>query len=292
MILPKNLPSAEVQYLDLLRTTMEHGHDIRNDRTGMVCRTVTVAVMYNNVGGGEFTLTTTRKSYWRKAIRELCGYFRGFNSAAQFRDLGTDSWDINANETRAWLDNPHRKGTDDIGLVYGGVAKRWPTHDGHTMDLFKKVYTNLKAGVDDRGEIVTFWNPGLFELGALRPCMYSHTFTLLGDTLHMTSTQRSSDAFLGVNWNMMQCYVFLAVMAKITGHKPGWVKHDHNNFHIYENHFEQVTEQLSRDPYEMPTIKLSDRITDWDYVVNHMTDEDFEVIGYQSHPPISGKMSA
>jgi len=159
------------------------------------------------------------------------------------------------------------------------------------MDLFKKVYTDLKRGIDDRGEIITFWNPGLFELGALRPCMYSHTFTLLGDTLHMTSTQRSTDGFLGGNWNMVQCYMFLAVMAKITGHKPGWVKHDHNNFHIYENHFEQVTTQLGRDPYDPPTLKLSDRITDWDYVVNHMTDEDFELVGYQHHEPISAPMA-
>lgn len=291
MIIPKNLPTAEQQYLNLLRYIMEHGYDILNERTGKVCRTAVGATLYYNVGGGEFPMVTTRKAYWRKAIREFIGYLRAYTSAAEFRALGTDTWDGNANGTKAWLENLNRKGEDDIGITYGAVAKNWPKYDGTTIDTFRKVYENLKRGIDDRGEIITFWNPGLFELGALRPCMHTHTFSLLGDTLHLTSKQRSWDGALGGTFNSIQCYFFLEAMAHITGHKPGWVKHDIDNAHIYDNHFEGVTEQLGRDPYDPPQVLWKKKPTDWDDLITNITDHDLELVGYQHHPAIKFDMA-
>src|SRR5690606_1617258 len=143
-------------------------------------------------------LVTTRKSPYKSAIAELLGYLRGYTNAQQFAALGAPTWFKNANETDAWLKNPARKGQDDCGLIYGAVARNFPMAGGGTIDLVKKVYEHLRAGIDDRDERITFYNPGVFHLGCLRPCMYEHHFSLLGDTLYLNSSQRSCDVPLGL----------------------------------------------------------------------------------------------
>jgi len=182
------------QYLELNRRIIEEGIWVENERTGKRCLTVINANLEYNVGAGEFPLDTTRKSYYKSAIAELLGYLRGYTSAADFRAVGTKTWDMNANENSAWLSNSIRKGHDDCGFIYGAVARNFPKPHGGTVDLVRKVYDNLRAKKDDRGEIITFYHPGAFELGCLRPCMYSHHFSLLGDQLYLNSTQRSCDA--------------------------------------------------------------------------------------------------
>ena len=183
---------AEKQYLDGLRHIYENGTDLKNARTGEICRTVINVDLTYDATTNKAPLLTTRKAPPKLAIAELLGYIRGVRSAVQMRALGTKSWDANANENAAWLNNPHRMGEDDMGFVYGAVAKNWPVVEGSraTLDLFHKVYNNLKNGIDDRGEIITFWNPGAFHMGCLRPCMYEHQFSLLGDDLYLNSTQR------------------------------------------------------------------------------------------------------
>jgi thymidylate synthase len=194
----QTIQRAEVQYLANLRRIYQEGVDLPNARTGIVCRTVINADMTYDASTNHAPIVTTRKLNVRGAIAELLGYLKGFNSAAQFRALGTKSWDANANENSAWLANPNRRGEDDLGAIYGAVAKNWPRGEGGVgsmvgeghIDLIEKVYNNLIAGKDDRGEIITFWNPGMFHLGALRPCLYEHQFSLLGDDLYLNSTQR------------------------------------------------------------------------------------------------------
>jgi thymidylate synthase len=190
---------AEQQYLNHLRNIYCYGTDLKNERTGEVCRTIINCDMTYDCTTDHAPIVTTRKVNVKGAIAELLGYLKGYTSAAQFRELGTKSWDANANENQAWLANPNRHGTDDVGLIYGAVAREWPVIEARnngklyterTMDLVQKVYNNLKAGKDDRGEIITFWNPGMFHLGALRPCLYEHQFSLLGDDLYLNSTQR------------------------------------------------------------------------------------------------------
>lgn len=274
------------QYLQLCQRIIDEGVWINNARTGTRCLTLINADLEYDVGANQFPLLTTRKSYYKAAIAELLGYLRGYDNAAQFRAIGCNTWNANANENAAWLNNPNRKGEDDLGRVYGVQGRGWRKPDGSTLDQLKKIVANLTQGTDDRGEILTFYNPGEFELGCLRPCMHTHTFSLLGDTLYLTSYQRSCDVPLGLNFNQVQCFVFLALMAQITGHRPGKVYHKIVNAHIYENQLDLMKLQLQREPYTIPKLHLNPQIRTLADIETWVTPDDFVLEGYQSHPAI------
>lgn len=275
------------QYLDLCQRIVDEGVWVENKRTGTKCLTVINADLEYDVANNKFPLITTRKSFYKAAIAELLGYLRGYDSAKQFRDIGCMTWNANANENKAWLDNPHRRGEDDMGRVYGVQGRRWQRPDGSHLDQLKKVIDNLSKGIDDRGEIITFYNPGEFELGCLRPCMHTHTFSLLGDTLYLTSYQRSCDVPLGLNFNQIQCFVLLALVAQITGHKAGKAYHKIANAHIYENQLELMRDvQLKREPFASPELKINPKIKSLDDIETWVTKDDFEVVGYQCHDAI------
>ncbi len=276
------------QYLDLCQRIVDEGVWVENERTGKRCLTVINADLVYDVGANEFPLVTTRKSYWKSAIAELLGYLRGYDNAAQFRAIGCNTWNANANENTAWLNNPYRKGEDDMGRVYGVQGRRWQNSKGETFDQLRKIYDNLRNGIDDRGEILTFYNPGEFHMGCLRPCMHTHTFSLLGDELHLTSSQRSSDVPLGQNFNQIQTYVLLALVSRITGHKPGKVFHKIVNAHIYEDQLELMRDvQLKREPYPSPRLHINPDIKTLEDLETWVTLDDFKVEGYQYHEPIA-----
>ncbi|MBH0030476.1 MULTISPECIES: thymidylate synthase [unclassified Pseudoalteromonas] len=275
------------QYLELCQRIVDEGQWVENKRTGTRCLTVINADLEYDVANNQFPMITTRKSYYKAAIAELLGYLRGYDSAAQFREIGCKTWDANANDNNAWLNNPNRKGEDDMGRVYGVQGRGWQRPDGSTLDQLSKVINNLKNGIDDRGEIITFYNPGEFELGCLRPCMHTHTFSLLGDTLYLTSYQRSCDVPLGLNFNQIQCFVLLALVAQITGHKAGKAYHKIANAHIYENQLELMRDvQLTREPFDSPQLKINPEIKSLKDIETWVTRDDFEVTGYQCHEAI------
>jgi len=276
------------QYLDLCRRIIDEGHWVKNKRTGKRCLTVINADLTYNVAANEFPLVTTRKSYWKSAIAELIGYLRGYSSAAEFRALGTKTWDANANENEAWLNNPYRKGQDDMGRVYGVQGRSWQKPDGGSIDQLRKIVDNLSNGVDDRGEILSFYNPGEFHMGCLRPCMHTHTFSLLGDTLYLTSYQRSCDVPLGQNFNQLQVFTLLKLMAQITGHQPGLAYHKIVNAHIYDDQLELMRDvQLKREPYPSPQLHINPDIKSLEDVETWVTLDDFDVTGYKFHDPIA-----
>jgi thymidylate synthase len=240
------------------------------------------------VANNEFPIITTRKSFWKAAIAELLGYLRGYDNAADFRALGTKSWDANANLNEAWLNNPIRKGEDDMGRVYGVQGRGWRKPDGSRLDQLQKIVSNLKQDIDDRGEILTFYNPGEFELGCLRPCMHTHTFSLLGNTLYLTSYQRSCDVPLGLNFNQIQVFTLLALMAQITGKTPGIGYHKIVNAHIYEDQVELMREvQLKREPFAPPRLTINPDIKSLEDIETWVTLDDFAVDGYEHHDPIA-----
>lgn len=276
------------QYLALCQRIVDEGVWIENQRTGKRCLTVINADLSYDVGNNQFPIITTRKSYWKAAIAELLGYLRGYDNAADFRALGTKSWDANANDNEAWLNNPVRKGEDDMGRVYGVQGRRWQTPDGSTLDQLAKIVNNLQQGLDDRGEILTFYNPGEFHLGCLRPCMHTHNFSLLGDTLYLTSYQRSCDVPLGLNFNQIQVFTLLALMAQITGHKPGMAYHKIVNAHIYEDQLQLMRDvQLKRKPFAPPQLNINPDIRSLKDLETWVTLDDFDVVGYQHHDPIA-----
>lgn len=318
------------QYLDLCNRVLNDGVMVHNERTGKNVLTLINADLEYDVGAQQFPMITTRKTYWKAAIAELLGYIRGYDNAEDFRNLGTKTWDMNANENKAWLTNPYRKGTDDMGNVYGVIGRRMRatefdysdrvdesihlTNNGYTMDgfgvnynnqsstsdgsgeyelwvkhidQFKKVYDNLRNGIDDRGEIITFWDPTEFHRGCLRPCMHTHTFSLVGDTLHLTSYQRSCDVPLGLTFNQIQVYTLLALMAQITGHKPGKAYHKIVNAHIYEDQIDLMKEQVTREPFESPKLIINPNIKTLEDLETWVTLDDFNVEGYKHHDPIA-----
>ncbi|MDF7212391.1 thymidylate synthase [Proteus mirabilis] len=275
------------QYLALCQRIIDEGEWIDNKRTGTHCLTVINADLEYDVANNQFPLITTRKSFYKAAIAELLGYLRGYDNAAQFRAIGCNTWNANANENSAWLNNPHRKGEDDMGRVYGVQGRQWQRPDGSHFDQLRKVVDNLTNGIDDRGEIVTFYNPGETALGCLRPCMHTHTFSLLGDRLYLTSYQRSCDVPLGLNFNQIQCFVLLALVAQITGHKPGKAFHKIVNAHIYENQLPLMRDvQLKREPLPLPKLHINPNIKTLDDIETWVTTDDFSVEGYQCHEAI------
>ncbi|WP_075174276.1 thymidylate synthase [Neptunomonas phycophila] len=275
------------QYLALCQRLIDQGEWIENKRTGKRCLTVINANMTYDVGQNQFPMVTTRKTFWKSAIAELIGYLRGYDSAADFRLLGTKTWDANANLNEAWLNNPYRTGDDDMGRVYGVQGRRWSKPDGGHIDQLKKLIDNLSQGIDDRGEILTFYNPGEFHMGCLRPCMHTHTFSLLNDTLHLTSYQRSCDVPLGLVFNQIQVFTLLALIAQITGHKAGLAYHNIVNAHIYEDQVELMRDvQLQREPFDPPKLHINPDIKSLEDLETWVTMDDFEVEGYQHHEPI------
>jgi thymidylate synthase len=288
----QKIERAEKQYLDGLRRIYEDGIDLPNPRTGKICRTIINIDMVYDGSTNKAPITTTRKPSPKLAIAELLGYIKGVTSAAQMRALGAKSWDANANENAAWLGNLNRKGQDDLGLIYGAVGKNWPVSEPATggkasLDLFHKVYNNLKKGQDDRGEIISFWNPGMFHLGCLRPCMYEHQFSLLGDDLYLNSTQRSSDWALGTDANKLQVWLLLRLMAQITGKNARLAFHRNVNSHLYEDQIPLVPPQLSRELHEEPTLDINPDIKTLDDLETWVTVDDFKVTIPQTHAPIS-----
>lgn len=276
------------QYLDLCNRIINDGTWIENKRTGKRCLTVINADLQYEVGKNEFPMITTRKSYFKSAIAEFLGYIRGYDNAADFRKLGAKTWDANANLNESWLNNPHRKGEDDMGRVYGVQARAWKTPEGNIIDQLKKVVNNLKEGIDDRAEIITFYNPGEFHMGCLRPCMHTHNFSLVGDTLHLTSYQRSCDVPLGLNFNQVQVFAFLALMARITGKKAGTAYHKIVNAHIYEDQVELMRDvQLKRKPFASPQLHINEKITSLEDLETWVTMDDFTISGYECHEPIA-----
>ena len=276
------------QYLDLCQRIVDEGVWVENKRTGKRCLTVINADLTYDVDAEKFPLVTTRKSYYKSAIAEMIGYLRGYDNASDFRKLGTKTWDANANLNQDWLNNPYRKGEDDCGFIYGKVARNFPKIDGGSLDLLQNIVDDLTAGIDNRGEILTFYHPGVFHMGCLRPCMYSHHFSLLGDTLYLNSTQRSCDVPLGLNFNMVQVYFLLAIMAQITGKKAGKAYHKLVNAHIYEDQLDLMKNvQLKRQPYDSPKLIINPDIKTLKDLETWVTIDDFSLEGYQCHEPIA-----
>ena len=146
----------------------------------------------------------------------------------------------------------------------------------------------MRNGIDDRGEILTFYNPGEFHMGCLRPCMHTHTFSLLGGKLYLTSSQRSCDVPLGQNFNQIQVFTLLALMAQITGHEAGKAYHKIVNAHIYEDQLELMRDvQLKREPYPSPKLHINPEIKSLEDIETWVTLDDFKVEGYQYHESIA-----
>jgi len=280
------------EYIDLCKRVINEGHWIENERTGKRCLTVINADFEYDVSKGILPILTTKKSYWKAAIAEMLGYLRGYTSAADFRAIGCNTWNANANENEAWLKNKFRTGEDDMGRCYGAQGRDWRNPENQSIDQLRNIYDDLKNGIDNRSEIMTFMNPGERDRACLNSCMHTHTFSILDGGLYLTSYQRSDDLPLGHGFNQIQVAWLLMIMAQITGLKPMKAFHKIVNAHIYEDQLEQLRDiQLTREPLPLPVLKINPKIKSLEDLETWVTLDDFELIGYDHHQAINYKFS-
>lgn len=280
------------QYLELCRRVIESGEWVVNMRTGKRCLTVINADLEYDVAEGVLPVLTTKKLFWKPAIAEMLGYLRGYTNAADFRAINCNTWNANANENKSWLANPFRKGVDDMGRCYGAQGRDWKNPEGESVDQLLNVYNDLRQGIDNRSEIMTFMNPGERDRACLNSCMHTHTFSILGGKLYLTSYQRSDDLPLGHGFNQVQVAWLLMIMAQITGLQPAKAFHKIVNAHIYEDQLELLRDvQLKREPLPLPRLEINPDIKTLKDLETWVTVDDFELIGYEHHPPIKYEFS-
>jgi thymidylate synthase len=275
------------QYLELCRRVIDNGEWVENHRTGKRCLTIINADLEYDVSDGLLPVLTTKKLFWKSAIAEMLGYLRGYTSAADFRKIGCNTWNANANENSAWLANPFRKGADDMGRCYGAQGRDWRNPEGASIDQLQNVYDDLRQGIDNRSEIMTFMNPGERDRACLNSCMHTHTFSVLGGKLYLTSYQRSDDLPLGHGFNQVQVGWLLMIMAQITGLKPAKAFHKIVNAHVYEDQLELLRDvQLKREPFPLPRLEINSEIKTLKDLETWVTTDDFRLVGYEHHPAI------
>jgi thymidylate synthase len=285
------------QYLDLLEDVLKHGTR-QSNRTGIDAISLPGAMLKFDLGEG-FPAVTTKKLAFKSVAAELVGFLRGYDNAADFRALGSRIWDQNANENPQWLNNPHRKGHDDLGRVYGVQWRNWRGANGTHVDQVMQALKTIRERPTDRRIIISAWKPDELDEMALPPCHISYQFLVNVERgeLHLCMYQRSCDLFLGVPFNIASCALFLSLMARLTGYKPGQFTHFLADAHIYVNHLEQVEEQLSRAPHPLPQLEIDARVPAFDG--NHFQPEwigkvepdDFRLKNYVFDPALRAPMA-
>jgi thymidylate synthase len=255
-------------YEDLLRDVLANGVH-KSDRTGTGTRSLFGRQLRFDLSEG-FPLITTKRVHFKSIAYELLWFLRGESNVGWLRENGVTIWD-------EWAD-----ASGDLGPVYGVQWRSWPTPSGEQIDQISEVIEAIKATPDSRRLIVSAWNPADIPAMALAPCHAFFQFYVADGKLSCQLYQRSADMFLGVPFNIASYALLTHLVAAQTGLAVGDFVWTGGDCHIYDNHVEQVTEQLTREPYPAPSLKITtERGSIFDYAF-----EDFEVVDYQHHPAI------
>ena len=255
------------QYLDLLERVLETGVD-RDDRTGIGTRAVFGHQMRFNLADG-FPLLTTKKLHIRSIIHELLWFVSGDTNIRYLQENGVSIWD-------EWADE-----NGDLGPVYGKQWRHWQTYDGREIDQLAELVGMIKTNPDSRRLMLTAWNPADVSKMALPPCHCLFQFHVANGCLSCQLYQRSADIFLGVPFNIASYALLTHMIARICGLQVDEFVHVIGDAHLYNNHFDQAREQISRKPGGLPQL-LIHRTPE---SIDGFRFEDFEIIGYdaQSH---------
>ncbi len=270
------------QYLDTLKEILETGVD-RSDRTGVGNRSLFVRTMRFDMREG-FPIVTTKKISFNLIKAELLWFLTGSSDVKELQKLGCRIWDANA-EASYW--KPKARFDGDLGRVYGVQWRKWQAPDGREIDQLGEVIERIKKDPNDRRLIVTAWNPGELGQMALPPCHMLYQFYVANGEISLYMVQRSCDTFLGVPFNISSYALLLAMVAQVTGTKAKEAVFSFNDVHIYQNHFEQVKLQLTREPLALPNLWLNPEVKS----IDGFTMDDIKLIGYQSHPAIKAEMA-
>ena len=271
------------QYLDLLKHIKENGTS-KNDRTGIGTKSVFGYQMRFDLNDG-FPILTTKKIHFKSVVYELLWFLKGDTNIKYLTDNGIRIW----NE---WAD---KKG--DLGPIYG---KQWRNWNNEGIDQIKLAVETLKKNPNSRRVLISAWNPSVMpdsklsfsdnvanNKAALPPCHAFFQFYVSNDKLSCQLYQRSADVFLGVPFNIASYALLTMMIANVCNYKFGEFIHAFGDVHIYLNHMDQINEQLGRIPKPLPKIKINPgikNIFDFKY-------SDFELIGYDPHPLIKGKVA-
>lgn len=261
------------QYLELLETIMESGSE-KKDRTGTGTLSIFGHQMRFRLSDG-FPVVTTKKLHLKSIIHELLWFLKGDTNVKYLQDNGVRIWNEWAGED------------GELGPVYGAQWRSWRAADGGTIDQISQVVESIKNNPDSRRHIVSAWNVGDLKEMHLPPCHLLFQFYVAGGKLSCQLYQRSCDVFLGVPFNIASYALLTLMMAQVTGYEPGDFVWTGGDVHIYTNHLEQVRLQLTRQPYPLPGMKITPEVKS----IFGFKYEDFELVNYQAHPHIPGKVA-
>ena len=260
-------------YQDLLRHILDQGIR-KNDRTGTGTISTFGYQMRFDLAEG-FPLMTTKKLHVKSIIHELLWFLKGDTNIAYLQENGVRIW----NE---WAD-----ADGNLGPVYGHQWRSWTGADGQTIDQITEAVRTIKSNPDSRRIIVSAWNVGEIPKMALAPCHCLFQFYVADGKLSCQLYQRSADVFLGVPFNIASYALLTMMMAQVCDLEPGDFVHTFGDVHIYLDHMEQVTEQLTRAPRTLPKLKINPSIKD----IFSFSFEDFSLVDYHPYPPISARVS-
>ncbi len=279
------------QYLDLLDRVLADGVT-KSDRTGTGTLSVFGHQMRFDLAEG-FPVLTTKRLHLRSIIGELLWFLRGDTNVRWLQERGITIWD-------EWADE-----LGDLGPVYGYQWRSWPTPDGRQVDQIAQVVESIQRNPDSRRHLVSAWNVADVDSMALPPCHALFQFYVRPDVspaalaavaggdhtaypafLDCQLYQRSADVFLGVPFNIASYALLTAMVAQVTGLRPGHFVHTLGDAHLYLNHLDQARLQLTREPRPLPTLQLTPgrALDEFDLA-------DVELVGYDPHPGIKASIA-
>ncbi|MFO7762938.1 MAG: thymidylate synthase [Wenzhouxiangellaceae bacterium] len=273
-------------YHDLLEHVLENGIR-KSDRTGTGTLSVFGYQMRFDLTEG-FPLVTTKKLHLRSIIHELLWFIRGETNVGYLNDHGVSIWD-------EWADD-----NGELGPIYGRQWRSWPDPAGGDIDQLARIVERIRRRPDSRRHVISAWNPTTLPdermspaenvaegRMALAPCHTMFQFWVADGRLSLQLYQRSADCFLGVPFNIASYALLLMMVARVTGLKAHEFIHTFGDAHLYLNHLEQARTQLQRTPCALPQMRLNpdrQRLEDFEF-------DDFELVGYQPHPPIKAPIA-
>lgn len=269
------------RYLDALKHVLENGAD-KKDRTGTGTKALFGMQMRFNMEDG-FPAITTKKLAFKSMKAELLWFIKGSSDVKELQKLGSHIWDANA-EADYWKTKAKFPG--DLGRIYGVQWRKWRSN-GKEIDQLADAIKKIKETPNDRRIIVNAWNPGEIDQMALPPCHTFFQFFVNNKDLSLQMYQRSCDMFLGVPFNIASYSLLLNMIAQVTNLNAKEFIHTLGDAHIYNNHVNQVKEQLSRKPFSLPKLFLNPEIKD----IDSFKMEDIKLEDYEYHPSIKAEMA-
>jgi len=267
------LTNGEEQYLNLLSDVRENG-ERRDDRTGV--GTLSVFGRQCRYPINPFPALTTKKLFFRGVKTELLWMLRGEVNIRPLQEKGVHIWDSWAQEGGS------------LGPVYGAQWRAWDGGDDGFHDQIRNLVKSIQYDPQSRRHILSAWAVHELDKMQLAPCHILAQFYVRGKRyLDCQLYQRSADLFLGAPFNIAQYALLTSMLAKTTGHEPGELIHTIGDAHIYQNHIDQVDEQLTRKPYEPPQLWLSPHVLD----IDGFTADDIDLLYYNHHPKIAAPIA-